>query len=309
METPNPYAFGEHEETDRQFVTPPNTHVLVRRFIALLIDSFFLSIPIALTEATFGVAQNMPYVAAPGVGISYVPYTSNAVVALPWLYLIAFLYFFLQEALFGTTMGKRIAGLKVVYGNEHAVSQPLTWQAAFIRNLVRPIDAIGGYLAGWILVLSSSQRRRLGDHLAGTLVVLDESVPDIPLKSSQFWLRLGALTVLIACFVAGCLTFEYYGRPPLVIAGEANTSQSIFGAHEQEQVPNGYQMTPNLNMITGLQLGQPARGEDTLTYPISFYKLDNGKAYKCQGHIILKWFSLAQGWEDTGGDTVCRPAP
>ena len=44
-----------------------------------------------------------------------------------------------------------------------------------MRNLVRPIDAVLNYLLGWVLALCSSRRRRLGDHLAGTLVVSAES--------------------------------------------------------------------------------------------------------------------------------------
>ena len=39
------------------------------------------------------------------------------------------------------------------------------------RTLLRPIDAMGGYLVGWLIAVVSTRRQRLGDHAAGTLVV------------------------------------------------------------------------------------------------------------------------------------------
>ena len=43
----------------------------------------------------------------------------------------------------------------------------------FVRNLIRPIDGIAGYLVGWIVAMISGddRRGRLGDLLAGTYVM------------------------------------------------------------------------------------------------------------------------------------------
>ena len=43
--------------------------------------------------------------------------------------------------------------------------------AVVIRNLLRIVDGLFGYLVGFIVVLVSQMRRRLGDMAAHTLVV------------------------------------------------------------------------------------------------------------------------------------------
>ncbi len=73
-------------------------------------------------------------------------------------------YFALQEILFdGRTLGKRLFGLQVVARDGAAAGNG----ALLIRNLVRTLDLLFGVLLMAIDPLS----RRLGDRLAGTLVV------------------------------------------------------------------------------------------------------------------------------------------
>lgn len=73
------------------------------------------------------------------------------------------------EAMFdGQTPGKRALELRVV----SADGAPVGWLAAFVRNLLRTVDALPlGYGFGLAASLADPHGRRLGDMVAGTLVV------------------------------------------------------------------------------------------------------------------------------------------
>lgn len=77
-------------------------------------------------------------------------------------------YYTLFEATLGWTPGKLLTGLRVV--DKAGLGKPSVGQA-FVRNLLRPLDALFGYLVGFVTALSSTHRQRIGDHAAGTLVV------------------------------------------------------------------------------------------------------------------------------------------
>jgi uncharacterized membrane protein SpoIIM required for sporulation/uncharacterized RDD family membrane protein YckC len=79
-------------------------------------------------------------------------------------------YYVLFEALMdGQTPGKRWLGLRVVQDGGYSVS----FAASAARNIARAIDMQPAifYIVGLIAVAASKSGKRLGDHLAGTLVV------------------------------------------------------------------------------------------------------------------------------------------
>lgn len=85
-------------------------------------------------------------------------------------------YYVLWEGLRdGQTPGKRRFGLRVVRDGGYAID----FQASAARNLVRVVDMQPGILYGVGLVSAavSSQSRRLGDHVAGTIVVRERLLP------------------------------------------------------------------------------------------------------------------------------------
>ena len=86
---------------------------------------------------------------------------------------VYFLYFIVLEAARGATIGKMLLGLKVVRADGHAIA----WRESIIRNLLRLVDGFLLYLVGLILILTSSKRQRLGDHIADTMVVKKSDVP------------------------------------------------------------------------------------------------------------------------------------
>lgn len=68
----------------------------------------------------------------------------------------------------GQTPGKKALGLRVV----SADGAPVGWLAAITRNLLRTVDMLPfGYATGLIACLADPHARRLGDMVAGTLVV------------------------------------------------------------------------------------------------------------------------------------------
>lgn len=91
---------------------------------------------------------------------------STAVLVIVSLFLLEWGYFALQEILGGgRTLGKRLLKLRVVTAEGGAAAAgPL-----LIRNLVRDVDLFCGPL----LMAVDPLARRLGDRLAGTLVVHD----------------------------------------------------------------------------------------------------------------------------------------
>ena len=82
--------------------------------------------------------------------------------------LMWFVYYIGMEASTGATLGKMLVGIKVVKTDGTA---PIGIGPAVIRNVLRIIDGIFIYLVGGILAMRSSTKQRLGDRVAGTVVV------------------------------------------------------------------------------------------------------------------------------------------
>ncbi|MGN6707645.1 MAG: RDD family protein [Rhodanobacter sp.] len=74
----------------------------------------------------------------------------------------------------GQTPGKRALGLRVV----HADGTPVTWLPSVVRNLLRAVDILPGvYGVGLVSTLVDPHARRLGDIVAGTMVVHARELP------------------------------------------------------------------------------------------------------------------------------------
>lgn len=80
-------------------------------------------------------------------------------------------YFAVFEALWnGQTPGKRWAGIRVI----KETGRPINAFEAIARNLLRIVDWFPGiYAVGIVTMLLNSKSRRLGDFVAGTIVVHD----------------------------------------------------------------------------------------------------------------------------------------
>jgi len=88
-----------------------------------------------------------------------------AVFAVQWGYFAAFEVFWK-----GQSPGKRQAGIRVI--NESG--REASGYEAVARNLLRAVDALPGmYAVGAVVMFISPQNKRLGDYVAGTIVVHD----------------------------------------------------------------------------------------------------------------------------------------
>jgi uncharacterized RDD family membrane protein YckC len=143
------------------------------RFIALLIDTLIwiagflvLLIVFAIVVASFNISS-----AISGKWITLLIISS--------IFLLNLGYFALFEAFWnGRTPGKRIARIRVIQRSGRAISL----FESMARNLVRYVDMqpIPIYAVGVITMFVTRQHQRLGDLVAGTLVVRDRE-QDAPL--------------------------------------------------------------------------------------------------------------------------------
>ncbi len=105
-----------------------------------------------------------------------------------------FILFFLAQWLYpvffevlggGRTLGKRWLQLRVLMTD----GRPIGWGPSLIRNLLRLVDGLpGAYTLGLISLLLTRNFQRIGDLVAGTLVVHEETrvqVPTLPPATPQ----------------------------------------------------------------------------------------------------------------------------
>jgi len=92
-------------------------------------------------------------------------------------FLLFFGYFAIFEILWnGQTPGKRLIGIRVVKDS----GRPLTAAESIGRNLLRILDQLPGFYAiGMAVALLNSRNKRLGDLIAGSMVVRESSLAAI----------------------------------------------------------------------------------------------------------------------------------
>jgi uncharacterized RDD family membrane protein YckC len=138
------------------------------RFIAILVDSLVLGSAFLLL--IFFAAFLLPALGAFGV--------KSASWGIGIFLLIGFLVFWGYFALFeafnnGRTLGKYVARIRVIHQSGRGVS----FVESLARNLVRIVDYLPGfYGVGIVTIFLSRRHQRLGDLVAGTLVVRERQV-------------------------------------------------------------------------------------------------------------------------------------
>jgi uncharacterized RDD family membrane protein YckC len=292
----------------QESIHQPDSHVIVQRFIALLIDSVILAFIMAWSTRALGVVQTGTDTSVPGIifSVGGEVYNTNALgsatwvikLSLLWQFIFVFLYFSLQECFFGATIGKMIMKLRVISQYDDTTYSTLTLRDAIIRNLIRFIDSSGTYLLGAIICACSPRRRRLGDIVAKTLVVREESVPYLTMSNQK--VRWGARVMITLCLVIaiGCPIFAYFWQPPIFIQNNITTQQLYPSEH-----------------ITSYTLGEKSWGHDslgqqTVNYPIKFvaeaYQPES-KTQVCTSVVTLSWQWTMLSWQDVSSwDVTCH---
>jgi uncharacterized RDD family membrane protein YckC len=124
------------------------------RFVALILDT-------ALVTGALALIGGLTRLFLP-VGVDY------AIMAFLGLFAGMFYAVFSEMRLAGQTVGKRLMGLRVV----DAQARQLVLSQSIVRNVARTIDFLPVFYGfGALAALGDRLGRRLGDHIAGTVVV------------------------------------------------------------------------------------------------------------------------------------------
>lgn len=139
------------------------------RFLALALDTVIqavLYVAIILLAAWLG----------PAIRIRWFSGTWAGAAGLFLMFCIYWGYFAAFEIYWhGQTPGKRVAGIRVVKDT----GRPISAIEGVGRNLMRAIDGQFLYLVGMVSVMLSRQNKRLGDYVAGTIVIHDKRTSEV----------------------------------------------------------------------------------------------------------------------------------
>jgi uncharacterized RDD family membrane protein YckC len=170
---------------------------IVRRFLALVVDIVFVGALIAIAlRAWITNAAGSESMTARGF-FELVILTSVGLFVYRWLF----------DGVAGTTLGKQLFGLCV----ERRGGGSAGLVRAFIRTLVLPLDLA---VVGLLLAAVTPERRRIGDFLAGTVVVNS---------------RLGGLAPFVGALALGVAALADYSY-----AGGLGAAQRL--AHDANQL-------------------------------------------------------------------------
>ncbi|HKW10984.1 MAG TPA: stage II sporulation protein M [Gemmatimonadaceae bacterium] len=139
------------------------------RALAAVIDSLIcIAAVVAIVGTLAAVSPSRPERTGPGPGSAFDAWATAIVVL--GVFCVLWGYYVLFEGLAdGQTPGKRLLRLRVVLDGGYSV----TFGASAVRNLVRVVDIqpIPCYVVGILSVIFSKSGKRLGDIVAGTIVV------------------------------------------------------------------------------------------------------------------------------------------
>jgi len=145
----------------------PDYAGLGRRFAAHLVDGFLCLIAYMIIGSM--VASQTGGMTEEGFSMEGAP----ALVTVLLTFLVTLGYFaMLESSRSGKTLGKLMAGIRVadLGGGKASFSQ------ALMRNVLRIVDFLVLYIVGIILILTSDRKQRLGDRVAGTVVLRTRKV-------------------------------------------------------------------------------------------------------------------------------------
>lgn len=152
------------------------------RFLGMAIDTLLQWVLYFVVFLIFlGTAWAVPSIGNLTRYFKWIPESFIPAVAILFIFCIYWGYFAFFEIIWrGQTPGKKVAGVRVI----HTSGRPINAYEAIGRNLLRAVDGFPGvYVVGIVCMMLNDQHRRLGDFVAGTVVVHDkrgqEAMPDL----------------------------------------------------------------------------------------------------------------------------------
>jgi len=142
------------------------------RFLAMVIDTLLQTALYVIGGIAFALLIPLGTLAIPGV-----PSTLGPALGIFFLFCVYWGYFAAFEAFWkGQTPGKKYAGIRVLKES----GRPITVFEAIARNFLRAVDGFPGiYGVGLVTMMLNQQHRRLGDYVAGTIVVHEKGTQDV----------------------------------------------------------------------------------------------------------------------------------
>ncbi len=151
------------------------------RMLAILLDRLAIAAILLMAAAWIGDNWSGIQPRLPSLPIA------GSIAALS-VFVFVFLYHLIFEAAFGTTLGKAVMGLQVANQSERG-----RFASAALRNILRVVDSLGFYLVGFLTATFTRQRQRIGDLVAGTVVL------DLPMaKGARAAMMALLVTVLVS---------------------------------------------------------------------------------------------------------------
>lgn len=135
------------------------------RFIAVLLDTLLQALAVVAILLAVGLGFG---------GLKLMDRLTNAsgwfmaILTLVLFVILSGYFLYFEATRNGQTPGKKSVGIRVIRDTGH----PIDFRGALLRNVMRTVDSLpGAYGVGIISVFFSPEYRRLGDYVAGTLVV------------------------------------------------------------------------------------------------------------------------------------------
>ena len=141
------------------------------RFLAMAIDTLIQAALYLISELFFSWFWGRSLMAW------YVPRSVGPAMGIFIVFAIYWGYFAIFEILWkGQTPGKRFTGIRVIKES----GRPINAFEAVGRNLMRAVDGLPGiYGVGLVCMMCNRQSRRLGDFVAGTVVVHEKPTEEV----------------------------------------------------------------------------------------------------------------------------------
>lgn len=142
------------------------------RFLAFAIDTLLQAAVYVIGGIAF--ALLLP---AGTLWMDWIPRSLGPALAVFFLFCVYWGYFAIFETVWkGQTPGKKLAGIRVIKES----GRPIQAFEAIGRNLMRAVDGLPGfYGVGVVCMMLNKQNRRLGDFVAGTVVVHEKLTDEI----------------------------------------------------------------------------------------------------------------------------------
>lgn len=143
------------------------------RFLAIAVDTLYqglLYAVVLLIVFAGGIVA--------GDSLAWIPSSISFAIAIFLAFCLYWGYYAFFEILWkGQTPGKRLAGIRVIKNS----GRPANVYETIGRNLLRSIDWLPGlYAVGVCCMIFDKQNRRLGDFIAGTVVVHEKRSAELP---------------------------------------------------------------------------------------------------------------------------------